>query len=136
MAKIKAFYKKCGYGATDSVNSNDLILVAEINNVIVGIVRICKENGVKVLRGMQVAPEFRGHKTVGPALRDECGLRLGAECYCIAYAHLVSFYERIMFRGIPECKAPDFLQKRILRYREKHHGQKEYVLMRRPPNFI
>src|SRR3989344_4000655 len=114
LAKIKAFYEKCGYGAIDSVSQTDLILVAEIDKALVCIVRLCDDKqDVKVLRGMQVLPKWRGRKVVGPALRDECGLRLARECYLTAYPNLIGFYGKILFRKVPEKSAPKFMQERI-----------------------
>ncbi|HEY9584934.1 MAG TPA: GNAT family N-acetyltransferase [Candidatus Paceibacterota bacterium] len=137
LAEIVTFYKKCGYGAIDSVNPNDLILVAKMRgHGIVGVVRITEEGGVKVFRGMQVLPRFRGQGIIGPALRLECGCRIARECYLITYPSLTSFYEKILFRVIPDSEAPKFMRERVRGYRQKHRGKKCFIIMRREANYI
>ena len=137
LEEIKAFYAECRYGAIDSVRQEDLILTAKMRGQgIVGVVRIAEEGGVKVLRGMQVLPELRGRGIVGPALRLECGCRIARECYLTTYPNLIAFYSQILFRVIPTKAAPKFMQERIRGHREKHRGEKRYVMMRRNPNYI
>src|SRR3989344_875940 len=118
LRKFIEFYKRCGYGSVDSVNQANLILIAEHQKQLVGAVRICDEQGAKVLRGMQVLPLWRGKRVVGPALLIECGCRIASECYLITYPNLAEFYSRILFRVIPDKQAPKFLRERVQGYRQ------------------
>lgn len=112
------------------VRPEDSVLLAERDCELIGIVRLAAEEGVVVLRGMQVHPSFQrqgiGEKllaAVVQALDDR-------DCFCIPYAHLVNFYSRVGFRVIEPAKAPTFLRLRLENYQSRGDG-KEYLIMRR-----
>jgi len=54
---IAAFYEMCGY--LSGLGVNDTTLVAVLADSMVGVVRLCSEHGVVVLRGMQIHSDFR-----------------------------------------------------------------------------
>lgn len=123
------FYAACGYRYTPS--DTETILVACVDGIIVGAVRLCIEEGHLVLRGMQVSSDMQG-KGVGTKLLYEFSKRVGErECFCIPYTHLEHFYAQIGFEILLEKDAPLFLQERMKEYRNKKNG-KTYMLMRRP----
>jgi N-acetylglutamate synthase-like GNAT family acetyltransferase len=124
---IRRFYEGSlpGYG----VSASDTYFIAEDCGQIRGVVRLTLENGVRVLRGMQVAPGYQ--KTgIGTALLHHVDSEIGGfECYCIPYAHLERFYGKIEFVRIDEESAPHFLRERLKSYLETSDS----VILHRPP---
>lgn len=49
---IKAFYNQCGYSG--GVSEDDLLFIAQIEEQIVGAVRLCPNTGFFVLRELQI----------------------------------------------------------------------------------
>jgi N-acetylglutamate synthase-like GNAT family acetyltransferase len=124
---IKTFYDKYEYNY--EAQENEEILVAK-NDDVIGVVRLCVENETLVLRGMQIADDFRG-KGIGTKLLEGLSTIIGdRECYCIPYSHLEDFYSKIDFVNISEDQAPEFLRNRISGYRNKNK-HKEYILMKK-----
>ena len=61
--------------------------VAEAASEIVGVVRLCEENEVLVLRGMYLLGAWQ-RKGVGSRLLDELVPLIGDRpCWCVAYRH-------------------------------------------------
>ena len=54
---IAAFYESCGY--LGGLRANETILVAVRAGSLIGVVRLCSEHEIVVLRGMQVLPDFQ-----------------------------------------------------------------------------
>jgi GNAT superfamily N-acetyltransferase len=122
------FYAERRYSG--GIRQEDAVLLAEHDGELVGIVRLTAEEGVVVLRGMQVHPRFQG-QGIGKRLLATIAHELGGRgCFCIPYAHLVGFYGGIGFRVIELAKAPTFLRLRLERYQDRADGN-EYVIMRR-----
>ena len=125
-AALNELYLRWGYhgGIADS----DIVYVARVNGQSVALVRRTFEEGVLMLRGMQVAPEFQ-RRGLGTRLLDRFVADLPpVDCYCIPFAHLTGFYARAGFEVIDESRAPDFLRERAARYRAE---KREVILMRR-----
>jgi len=53
-AAAQAFYETVGY--FDPITPGSVVVVARDNDQIVGVVRLCREEGVQILRGMMLAP--------------------------------------------------------------------------------
>ena len=122
------FYAERRYGG--GIRPEDGVLLAERDGELVGIVRLAAEDGVVVLRGMQVHPRFQ-RQGVGKRLLATVAQELdGRGCFCIPYAHLVDFYGEIGFRVIEPAKAPTFLRLRLERYQNRGDGN-EYLIMLR-----
>ena len=120
------FYAERRYGG--GIRPADLVLIAEHDGELVGIVRLAAEEGVVVLRGMQVDPTFQ-RQGIGKKLLASVAQELDErDCFCIPYAHLVGFYGRIGFRMIEPAKAPTFLRLRLEKYQNRGDG-KEYLIM-------
>ena len=87
---IDSLYERCGYRR--KFNDEDTILLAKNKASLVGVVRLCPENGEIVLRGLQVLPE-RQRQGMGRRLLDECLPRVNeVVCYCIPWSYLERFY--------------------------------------------
>jgi N-acetylglutamate synthase-like GNAT family acetyltransferase len=124
--KIRQFYadRLPGY----VVSPNDSIYIALVGDSICGVVRLVEEQGLLLLRGMQVSPL---HQKVGNGtkLLEILDREIGArECFCIPYAYLEKFYGKIGFRRTDEDKAPQLLRKRLQKYRL----ESDSVIMVRP----
>lgn len=126
-AALAAAYQAWGYRA--GIAPGDRVYVAELGGAVAGIVRLTREHGVVMLRGMQVAPEHR-RRGVGrqllTALVDELG---GEPCFCVPYAHLTAFYGSAGFQAISGPDMPPFLAERVAGYRA---DGLDVLVMRRP----
>jgi predicted N-acetyltransferase YhbS len=115
IAAVHALYAAGGYGG--GVHAGDMVIVATVGSDVVGVVRLCTEHGVTVLRGMQVASAHRGCG-LGRALLEACAAALGGQpAYCLPYAHLVGFYGSIGFAKVQDDALPGFLRQRRDAYR-------------------
>ena len=112
--KVNAFYRLTTYRRP--VSGSDRVFVAEDPDRIYGAVRIEAKDGVQVLRGMYMHPDY---------VRQGIGRRLlGAiesplsktESYCIPRDHLFGFYGRASFKVIEQHEAPSFLSERLASY--------------------
>jgi len=123
---VTDLYAAAGYGA--AIEETDIVIVAKHGGQIVGAVRLCAEEGVTVLRGMQVKKTFQ-RQGIGSGLLAACRPYLNrGEAYCLPYAHLVSFYASAGFEVVPGTDLPAFLGQRLSSYLA---GSREVVAMRR-----
>jgi GNAT superfamily N-acetyltransferase len=128
ISRVVNFYAERRYGG--GIRPEDAVLLAERDGDLVGIVRLAAEEGVVVLRGMQVHRGFQ-RQGIGRRLLASVARELdGRGCFCIPYAHLVGSYGGIGFHVIEPAKAPTFLRLRLERYQNRGDG-KEYLIMRR-----
>ena len=51
LPEVAAFYATCGYGG--GISQADTVLISRICGQLVGVVRLCPQEGIVVLRGMQ-----------------------------------------------------------------------------------
>ena len=122
-----SFYRTVGYGG--GCNPGDRLLVARECQRIVAAVRLCEEEGIRVLRGMYVTEDRRGQGIGSKLLESADGAIGGSECWCVPYEHLADFYSRIGFREHTVESAPKFLTERRSRYLARGHV---VTIMRRP----
>lgn len=116
-ADLRHAYGRWGYDG--GILADDRVYVAEERGAYVGIVRRTREEGVTMLRGMQVAPECQ-RRGIGRKLLTAFSGDLGAEaCYCIPYDHLTGFYGLVGFAPVAESDAPEFLRARLETYRSQ-----------------
>lgn len=120
-------YAVWGYGG--GVRPEDVVYIAESGGELVGVVRRTAEHGVAMLRGMQVAPEWRRRGIGSRMLQALVADLRGAECFCVPYTHLVDFYAAGGFATLPPAEAPAFLQARLAEYLGRGLS---VLLMRRP----
>ena len=126
--RAQEFYADRGYSG--GIGPDDAVLLAERTAELVGIVRLVPEQGVTLLRGMQVHPSVQ-RQGIGKQLLASVADVLGRQaCFCIPYAHLVEFYAGIGFVTIPPTNAPAFLRQRLEGYQRRGDG-KQYLLMYR-----
>ena len=126
---IAALYAEAGYGA--AVQADDTVIVARNEAMLVGVLRLCPEEGVMVLRGMQVRLEYQ-RQGVGARMLAACLPHLaGTEAFCLPYAHLDGFYAAAGFARAENPALPGFLARRLDAYRAR--GQ-DVIAMRRSPD--
>jgi GNAT superfamily N-acetyltransferase len=85
-------------------------------NAIVGVVRLCREHGVTVLRGMRIADLYQRRGIGAALLRRLEPLLANENCYCLPFAHLGRFYSSIGFEVVEDGDVPGFLAERAARY--------------------
>lgn len=125
--RIADFYTSCNYRG--GVATDDIVICAETGNIIIGVVRLCREHHTLLLRGMQVEESFQ-RQGIGKALLQQLDAIIGIEtCYCIPYGHLEDFYATIGFEKISDHQAPVFISERAEKYRLKNS---DVIIMRRP----
>lgn len=74
-----------------------------------------------MLRGMHVDP---AHQRAGVGRRLLANLiagLAGAECFCIPFTHLTTFYGRVGFVVVSTAEAPAFLGEWVKQYRREGH---------------
>jgi GNAT superfamily N-acetyltransferase len=117
ISRVLQFYAERRYGG--GIRPEDAVLLAERDGELIGVVRLAAEEGVVVLRGMQVHPSFQ-RQGIGKRLLATVVQELdGRVCFCIPYAHLVGFYGGIGFHAIEPAKASIFLQLRLESYQPR-----------------
>ncbi len=123
---IAALYAEAGYGA--SPDPADLVIVAKSDGQLAGVVRLCQEHGVTVLRGMQIRIDLQ-RQGIGAKMLAVCWAYLDQrESYCLPYSHLVSFYGAAGFTVVNDGSLPDFLSRRLASYVS---GGRDVIAMRR-----
>jgi GNAT superfamily N-acetyltransferase len=128
MERAASFYLENGYDS--ALDEQDTFLVVEEGNAIVAALRLCREGGDVVLRGMRVRDLHR-RRGIGTALLQHAAAVLKDEsCYCIPFRSLEKFYGQIGFEVVEPAEAPDFLRDRIRIYRVKLGL--DVILMYRP----
>jgi GNAT superfamily N-acetyltransferase len=125
--RVRAAYAAWGYDG--GVSPADVVYVAERGTELTGVVRRTREHGTTMLRGMQVAPAWRGRRIGRRLLQAFVADLPGEECYCVPYTRLITFYGAVGFGVAREEVAPPFLQERLAAYRARGL---DVTLMRRP----
>jgi len=125
LCELREFYEAHNYNGT--VEPDDVVFVAMEGSIIVGAVRLCEEEGVYVLRGMQVL-EGRQRQGIGRRILILVSNHIRKkECWCISGGRdiegLRRLYGNIGFRPINEEGAPYHLHARIRIYRKAHAAQ-------------
>ncbi|KQV51039.1 GNAT family N-acetyltransferase [Duganella sp. Root336D2] len=124
--QVGALYVEAGYGG--GIDENDTVIVATASEKIVGAVRLCSEDGVTVLRGMQVSETFQ-RQGIGSQLLKACAGHMDiGQAFCLPYSHLAEFYGAASFEAVSAEELPDFLAKRLYSYLAR--GQ-DVIAMRR-----
>lgn len=125
----QAFYMSVGYN--EVIAPDAMVIAAWDGDKIIGLVRIAREFGVHVLRGMQILESYQ-HHGLGTRMLQEVEAQLGEqECFSLPYADLEGFYSQIGFSVFPEDHedTPPHLVNRLADYRKKGL---DVILMRHP----
>ena len=128
---LTALYRRWGYRA--GIAPGSIVYAAMLDGQTVGLVRRTIEEGVSMLRGMFIHPEFRRRGIGAELLAGFVADLPDVDCLCVPFTHLVSFYGRGGFAVIPETAAPAFLLERLGRYRAEGH---DMLVMRRRSSSI
>lgn len=112
---VAELYREWNYRA--KALPEDLLVVAEEEGRVVGVVRLAIEHGHHVLRGMRVQPSLQ-RSGVGTRMLKVFVEQLGDhDCFAIPYVHLLGFYGQVGFSEIPPSDAPQHLEERAASYR-------------------
>lgn len=91
----------------------DIIVLAEDDNRVIGAVRLCTEEGHLVLRGMDIEASYR-RQGLGRRMLEELVQYIGdQDCYSLPWKHLDHFYGIIGFQVVEDDQLPEFLQERL-----------------------
>lgn len=125
LGDVASLYAEAGYGA--AIDPADIVIVAKDCGALVGAVRLCSEEGVTVLRGMQIRSAFQ-RQGIGARLLTACLPVLERrQAFCLPYAHLVGFYSAAGFELAADAELPDFLRRR----RDVYNAQGQNVVAMR-----
>ena len=125
-SQIDELYVAAGYGG--GVSENDKVMVARLGDHVVGVVRLRPEEGVTVLRGMQIVYDLQ-RKGIGAGMLRACAGYLDeATAYCLPYSHFTQFYGAASFEAIGAAELPGFLAARLSSYLPR---RQDVVAMRR-----
>jgi GNAT superfamily N-acetyltransferase len=123
---VTRFYRANDCSA--AVAPGDCMLIAQEENEIVGVVRICEEDSAVALRGMYVKPELQ-RRGLGSALLREASQAIGVRsCYCVPYTHLQAFYSRFGFHTVEPGRTRGLLRRR--RDQSRARGLDVVVMLR------
>jgi N-acetylglutamate synthase-like GNAT family acetyltransferase len=126
--RVRAFYLSSGH--TGLLARADRLVVAERGGELVGVVRLCEEEDVQVLRTMRVRPDVQ-RRGVGRALLEHFVTLLDdRSCYCLPFAHLIPFYGLVRFREIAPDALPPHLARRLAQYRTERPGVAMIAMVR------
>ncbi|OHB24063.1 MAG: hypothetical protein A2542_00440 [Parcubacteria group bacterium RIFOXYD2_FULL_52_8] len=113
-ALVTAFYSSVGEVVVPA--KDEIILIANINQKIVGAIRLCREEGILVRRTLNVLPEHQ-KQGIGSRLFLAMDAIIGGEtCYHLPYAHLQKYYESLGLRTISPSELPPHVHERFLTY--------------------
>jgi len=93
LSQAQRFYQSRGYGGA-AIVSSDHVVVARAGACIVGVGRLCREDGLLWLRGMQIEPRYQ-RRGLGSMILRQLEHAIGDRwCCCLPYGHLVGFYRQ------------------------------------------
>ena len=96
LSQAQRFYQSRGYGGA-AIVSSDHVVVARAGACIVGVGRLCREDGLLWVRGMQIEPRYQRRGIGSMILRQlEHAIR-DRWCCCLPYGHLVGFHRQAAF---------------------------------------
>ena len=122
------FYESRGYGGAAIVPS-DFVVVAKEMGKIVGIGRLCLEQELLWLRGMQVEPNLQKNG-IGTMILQRLDQEIASRwCCCLPYSHLVNFYRKAGFEQTEE-NLPPALSSRLASYLSR--GLKVVAMVKTP----
>ena len=114
--RVNEYYNS--HQRSSDASASDFLLLAEDDNQVVGVVRLCFEERYHLLRGMYLTAAYRG-QGIGSQMLHQLAKYIGnQDCYCLPWAHLESFYRIIGFETMTNEDLPGFLQERLTKYRQ------------------
>jgi predicted N-acetyltransferase YhbS len=129
LREVESLYTICGYRG--GVDAADTTFLARSEGRLIGAVRICREQGVTVLRGMHVLPSFQRQRVGSQLLAATVPLLDKGAAFCLPYSHLAQFYASASFQTESPDNLPDFLRDRLAGYIAR--GQDIIAMSRNSP---
>ncbi|MGY1411256.1 GNAT family N-acetyltransferase [Luteimonas sp. A611] len=128
MFAAQRFYESRGYGGAAIVPS-DFVVLAKEQDGIVGVGRLCQEQELLWLRGMQVEPRLQ-RQGIGAKILQRLDQEIDSRwCCCLPYEHLVGFYRRAGFEQAAD-NLPPALSARLANYLSR--GLRVAAMVRAP----
>lgn len=109
-----------------TVHGHERVVMGTIDGEVIAVAKLAFEEGVLVLRGVQIAEPWR-RRGIGARLLTAIVSATDEPSYVIAYAHLERFYATHGWRRVHEG-VPPFLAERCAKYRSK--GDDVFVALR------
>jgi len=127
---VNPFYEFVGSPHHQARDEDVFFILRDSQNTI-GLVRFCIEEGISLLRSMNIHPEYRGKKLglqLLKAFEEYINIQNQTKVFCIPYAHLEKFYSQIGFQKTSIDIAPQYLINRLRLYQSKY-PEKEFIIM-------
>src|SRR5262245_28690593 len=115
--RVNAYYANNGSSAR--VSGDQQVIVAEVGSDLIGVVRLCIENDLLVLRTMRVSGPHQ-RKGIGTCMLKTLEPLIHRTCFCLPYAHLIGFYGQIGFVEIATNDATFHLRDRLAEYKTRN----------------
>ncbi len=109
-----------------TVVGRERVVMGTIDGEVIAVAKLAFEEGVLVLRGVQIAEPWR-RRGIGARLLTAVTAASSEASYVIAYAHLERFYATHGWRRVHDG-VPAFLVERCAKYRSK--GDDVFVALR------
>ena len=124
-ASVARLYEEGGYDGR--YQASDFLLLAFCGSEAAGVVRLVREQGYMLLRGLYVGKAWRG-RGLGRGLLAAAIGHLHDPCYCLSPESLLGLFGGQGFVRCPDPVAPPFLLDRRTRY--GWTGKRYHVLYR------
>ncbi|MBV8045909.1 MAG: GNAT family N-acetyltransferase [Paludibacterium sp.] len=112
-AAVVRLYDEGGYDGR--YQASDFLLLAMIDMDAVGVVRLVKEEGYTLLRGLYIGKAWRG-RGIGRRLLTAAAGYLTEPCYCLTQTSLLHLFAEQGFVPCSDDIVPPFLLERRRRY--------------------
>jgi len=112
--KVLELYSLCKYQGV--IHPSDAVVIAKNDRKVIGAVRLCVENDINILRGMQIIPAMQRQKIGSQMLYFCLPLMQRQVTWCLTYAHLNHFYGQIGFQTAEVSQLPALIKERFLTY--------------------
>lgn len=125
IAFLQNFYKQTSYKSADSTLPQDEIVAAYKGDEVIGLYRLCHEEGVLVLRGFYVLQAYRGNGTGTAMLQQLESIAKGKNVYLICVNNRNGFYAKAGF-----ILATDDVPKLLVQRKLKYNNPEMNILFR------
>jgi len=101
-------------GIKNKASSNNIIMIARDNNVIIGVAKLTLIDDLLFLTGVYVDSQLRGQGIASELIRQLC--KQQSTIYTFPYVHLITLYQKLGFLHTTEDLLPYELTQRFNAY--------------------